>query len=199
MFCGAVHHIHNIILIINNKADSKRQQTTTVDNKRLFNGFILTIAFPLRNNTKQTTMEAQDNKTIEVPMGNTKEDITAREAIISDVYRRWYEANPSKAAYNTNLKDYINVRFLSINETIHHASMSYLSTLAVLQLDLILKTAHQVGKPAKPKPNNKNQADFSKILIMECPLIGIGTAKLTVGVKKKTGMKIQYCITAIET
>ena len=186
-------------LIINNKPDSKRQQTTTVDNKRLFNGFVLTIAFPLRHNTKQTTMEAQDNKTIEVPMGNTKEDITAREAIISDVYRRWYEANPSKAAYNTNLKDYINVRFLSINETIHHASMSYLSTLAVLQLDLILKTAHQVGKPAKPKPNNKNQADFSKILIMECPLIGIGTAKLTVGVKKKTGMKIQYCITAIET
>ena len=39
-------------------------------------------------------MEAQDNKTIEVPMGNTKEDITAREAIISDVYRRWYEENP---------------------------------------------------------------------------------------------------------
>ena len=28
---------------------------------------------------------------------------------------------------------------------------------------------------------------------------GIGTAKLTVGVKKKTGMKIQYCITALET
>ena len=34
---------------------------------------------------------------------------------------------------------------------------------------------------------------------MECPLIGIGTAKLTVGVKKKTKMKIQYCITAIGT
>ena len=143
-------------------------------------------------------MEAQDNKTIVVPMGNAIEDIKAREAIISDVYRHWYEANPSKAAYNTNLKDYINVRFLSINE-IHHASMSYLSTLAVLQLDLILKTAHQIGKPVKPKPDNKNQADFSKILIMECPLICIGTAKLTVGVKKKTGMKIQYCITAIET
>ncbi len=130
-------------------------------------------------------MEAQDNKTVVVPMGNAIEDIKAREAIISDVYRCWYEANPSKAAYNTNLKDYINVRFLSINETIHHASMSYLSTLAVLQLDLILKTAHQVGKPVKPKPDNKNQADFSKILIMECPLIGIGIAKLTVGVKKK--------------
>ena len=31
-----------ILLIFNYKADSKRQQTTTVDNKRLFNGFFLT-------------------------------------------------------------------------------------------------------------------------------------------------------------
>ena len=144
-------------------------------------------------------MDTQSNNIIKVPMGNSKEDIKAREAIISDVYRLWYESNPSKAVYNSHLKDYINVRFLSINETVHHASMSYLSTLAVLQLDLILKTAHQVGKPVKPKPDNKNQADFSKILIMECQLIGIGTAKLTVGVKKKSRMKIQYCITAIET
>ena len=144
-------------------------------------------------------MDAQDDKTIEVPMGNSKEDIKAREAIISDVYRSWYEANPSKAVYNTHLKDYINVRFLSINETVHHASMSYLSTLAVLQLDLILKNAFQVGKAQKPKLDNKNQSEFSKMLIMECPLVGIGTAKLTVGVKKKTGMKIQYCITAIST
>ena len=144
-------------------------------------------------------MDAQDSKAIEVPMGNSKEDIKAREAIISDVYRSWYEANPSKAVYNTHLKDYINVRFLSINETVHHASMSYLSTLAVLQLDLILKNAFQVGKAQKPKLNNKNQSEFSKMLIMECPLVGIGTAKLTVGVKKKTGMKIQYCITAIST
>ena len=55
-------------------------------------------------------MEARDNKTIEVPMGDTKEDIKAREAIISDVYRHWYEANPSKAVFNANLNDIINVR-----------------------------------------------------------------------------------------
>ena len=56
--------------------------------------------------------------------------------------------------------------------------------IAVLQLDLILKTAYQVGKPVDPKPGVKNQEDFSKMLIMECPLIGIGIAKLTVGVRK---------------
>ena len=83
---------------------------------------------------------------IEVPLGDSKEEIKAREQIISDVYRKWYKENPSKAVYNNNLKENINVRFLSINETIHHASRSFLSTLAVLQLDLILKTAYQVGK-----------------------------------------------------
>ena len=31
-----------VVVIISNISDSKRQQTTTVDNKRLFNGFFLT-------------------------------------------------------------------------------------------------------------------------------------------------------------
>ena len=144
-------------------------------------------------------MDPQDNKTINVPMGSTKEDIKAREAIISDVYRKWYEANPSKAAYNADLREVINVRFLSITETMRHAAKSYLSTLAVLQLDLILKNAYQVGEPVPPKAGIKNQSEFSEMIIMECPLVGIGTAKLTVGVKKKTEMKIQYCITALST
>ena len=177
-----------------------RQQTTTVDYKRLINGFVLTEGFSLRGKTNNIDiMDANDNKTIEVPVGNTREDIKAREAIISNVYRCWYEANPSKAAYNADLKDVINIRYLSITETMRHAAKSYLSTLAVLQLDLILKNAYQVGEPTPVKTGIKNQSEFSEMIIMECPLVGIGTAKLTVGVKKKTGMKIQYCITAIST
>jgi hypothetical protein len=39
------------MLIINNKPDSKRQQTTTVDNKRLFNGLVLTGFASLRHNS----------------------------------------------------------------------------------------------------------------------------------------------------
>ena len=37
------------MLIINNKPDSKRQQTITVDYKRLFNGLVLTDGFSLRH------------------------------------------------------------------------------------------------------------------------------------------------------
>ena len=142
-------------------------------------------------------MDAKDNKTIEVPVGNTREDIKAREAIISDVYRCWYEANPSKSVYNTHLKDYINVRFLSINETVHHASISYLSTLAVLQLDSILRCSVVYGKPKPPKKGVANQKAFVYMLEMHHELIGIGLVKMMVGVKR-TGEKIQYCITAIE-
>ena len=142
-------------------------------------------------------MNAKENKTIEVPMGNTKEDIKAREAIISDVYRCWYEANPTKAVYNTCLKDFINVRFLSINETVHHASISYLSTLAVLQLDTILRCSVVYGKPKPPKKGVANQKVFAYMLEMHLELIGIGLVKMMVGVKR-TGEKVQYCITTIE-
>lgn len=140
----------------------------------------------------------ENNMNVTVPQGENKEDIERRAQIISDYYREWYKNNPSKAVFNQNLNDYINVRFLSINETIHHASRSYLSTLAVLQMDLILRKASQIGRPVKPKPDSKNQKLFSKMLIMECPLMGIGVAKLTVGIKKKTNMKVQYCITAVK-
>ena len=45
-------YIFNIkeLLKTNNLSDSKRQQTTTVDNKRLINGFILTRIASLRQN-----------------------------------------------------------------------------------------------------------------------------------------------------
>ena len=136
---------------------------------------------------------------LEVPSGDSKEEIKAREQIISDVYRKWYEENPSKAVYNEDLNDNINVRFLSITETMRHAAKTYLSTLAVLQLDVILKCATKVGEPMPIKPGVNNQSIFEEMIIMECLLVGIGVAKLTVGVKKKTMMKIQYCITAIRT
>ena len=94
-------------------------------------------------------------------------------------------------------KEYINIRFISITETCTHASRSYLSTLAVLQLDAILNGAKKTA--ALPPKNNSNQKGFEKMIVMyhECP--GIGKVKMTVGVKHRTHEKVQYCITAIET
>ncbi len=133
-----------------------------------------------------------------IPQGNSLEEIKTREKIIRDFYREWKEHNPLQRKYNLSLKEFINIRMVSIIETSEHASKSYLSTLAVLQLDSILVGARKVSIK-KTKPGNKNQKPFERIMIMEYELTGIGTVKMTVGVRKRTREKVQYCITAIDS
>ena len=135
------------------------------------------------------------NKTL-IPEDNTIESIKIREKIIRDFYREWKEQNPSQRKYNIFLKDYINIRMVSIVETSEHAAKNYLSTLAVLQLDAILAGAKRVSIQ-KNKPGNKNQKPFERIMIMEYELAFIGKVKMTVGVRRRTQEKVQYCITAI--
>ena len=133
-----------------------------------------------------------------IPKGNSIEEIKQREKIIRDFYRKWKEMNPSQQRYNMSLKEYINIRMVSIIETSEHAAKSYHSTLAVLQLDAILIGAKKISI-SKIKENNKNQRVFERIMIMEYKLIGIGRVKMTVGIRRRTREKIQYCITAIST
>ena len=49
--------------------------------------------------------------------------------------------NEDKRVFNNSLGDYIYVKYISVNETAGHASLRYLSTLAVLQLDAIWPNA----------------------------------------------------------
>ena len=132
-----------------------------------------------------------------IPQGNSLEDIKEREKIIRDFYREWKERNRSQRKFNISLKEFINIRMISIIETSEHAAKTYLSTLAVLQLDSILVGAKPVSVK-KTKEGNKNQKSFEKILIMKYDLVGIGTVKMTVGVRRRTHEKVQYCITALE-
>ena len=119
-----------------------------------------------------------------------------RTKIILQFYREWQVANPSKRVYNNGLKDYINIRQISISETARHAAKTYLSTLAVLQLDGILACAKKV-RVGKPRARS-NQSKFQAMIEMEHDCPGVGRVKLMVGVKLRTHIKIQYCITSIE-
>ena len=102
-------------------------------------------------NTKISNME----KTF-IPEDNSIASIKIREQIIRDFYRGWKERNPSQKKFNLSLKEYINIRMVSIVETSEHAAKNYLSTLAVLQLDAIL-----IG--AKKKSVKKAKEGISKI------------------------------------
>ena len=74
----------------------------------------------------------------------------------------------------------------------------YISTLAIIFLTDILANAVQKGIPQNINPQKENQKGFEKIIVMEYNKIGCGKIKLTVGVKRGTKEKVQYCITAIE-
>ena len=132
----------------------------------------------------------------EIPHGNSQEEIIVRRNIISRFYHEWKIKNPTQKRYNLSLKEYINIRFVSITETCTHAARSYHSTLAVLQLDAILTNAKRVST-VRTK-SNRNQKTFEKMIVMEYECVGIGLVKMTVGVRRRTHEKVQYCITALE-
>ena len=143
-------------------------------------------------------MDTREKGTIEIPKGESKEDFKIRKQIIWQFYQDWKKKNPSLKRYNLALKDYINIRFVSIEETSHQAAKNYLSSLAVLQLDSILTMAKKF-RTVKAKPNDKNQKQFNKLLWMKHNLPGVGEVKLMVGIVRRTKDKVQYCITVIQT
>ena len=132
----------------------------------------------------------------DVPVGDSIEDVEARRKIISKFYHDWKLRNQSLRRFNLSLNEYINIRFVSITETCTHASKNYLSTLAVLQLDAILTNARVVSTVRSK--DNGNQKPFEKMIIMKYDCVGIGVVKMTVGVRRRTHEKVQYCITALE-
>ena len=134
---------------------------------------------------------------MEIPKGKSKEEIRERGYIIKCFYQKWKSENKSLRKFNINLRDYIYIRNVSNVETANKASKNYLSTLAVLQLDVILTMA-KVIKFVPIKKNDANQSKFAKMIIMQCKLEGIGVVKLTVGIQARTSEKVQYCITAID-
>ena len=134
----------------------------------------------------------------DIPIGNSTEERRLRQKIILSFYHDWKSRNPEAKKYNLNLKDDINIRYVSLEETAGQASVTYLSTLAVLQLDAILTNAILVETtPANPK--KKNQKGFKSMLRMSYNCPGIGLVKMMVGVKQSDKTKVQYCITAIDT
>ena len=148
---------------------------------------------PLEPFEEEDVFIAEDD----IPTGDTTEDRRKRHDLIYSFYEHWKLKNPEHKKYNLELKEDINIRAVSLDETAGQASLSYLSTLAVLQLDAILTNAWLV-KEVPSKSDSKNQRSFERMLIMEYICTGVGRVKVTVGVRRKDKLKVQYCITAID-
>ena len=133
----------------------------------------------------------------DIPMGDSPEEKRQRQDLIYCFYQDWKLRNPGQKRYNIALNEDINIRAVSLDETAAQASLTYLSTLAVLQLDAILTNAWMVKK-VPSKPQSKNQRSFESMIIMEYVCPGVGRVKMTVGVKRSDKSKVQYCFTAID-
>lgn len=112
----------------------------------------------------------------------------------------WLASHPGEKyprVYNYSLRGYIYVTALSKSETAYRGTATVLSmTMIKNHFDEILRYAVLVQDNVQPK-NNTNQSDYWKLIILEKKIRGVGTAKLTVGVKKSNNNKEQYCITAL--
>ena len=128
---------------------------------------------------------------MEIPQGNSREEVKLRDQIIKDFYAGWITENPEKKMWNEDLQDYILVKYLSITETAEKAARQYESTLAVMRLSELLTKSQKVAE-VPPKKGTKNQKPFLKMYIMQ-----LDNIKMTVGLQKSTGDKVQYCITAL--
>ena len=128
---------------------------------------------------------------MEIPQGNSREEVKLRDRIIKDFYAGWIAENPEKKMWNEDLQDYILVKYLSITETAEKAARQYESTLAVMRLSELLAKSKKVAE-VPPKKNTKNQKPFLKMYIMQ-----LDNIKMTIGLQKSTGDKVQYCITAL--
>ena len=132
----------------------------------------------------------------EVPVGDSVEDRRTRQEIIKRFYFFWKKRNPELCRFNTDIGENIYINHTSLVETAGRASLTYCSTLAVLQLDAILQNA-KVCFVDKPKEGNKQQSKFERMLGMKYSCPGIGEVQLMVGVRRCDRAKIQYCITAL--
>jgi hypothetical protein len=136
-----------------------------------------------------------------IPKGKEKTDFKARENVIWGMLGKWLSQNPLKRKINIELNDYIYLRFDGMQETVNKAARNYKSTMAIIQLDIILTNATKIGTD---KPKSKRQEKFAEMIVMNVNTPAFhpyfDKVKMLVGVskQKKNTKKIQYSITAIE-
>jgi hypothetical protein len=128
---------------------------------------------------------------MEIPRGNSRDDIKARKQIISDFYASWIAKYPDKKIWNESLQAYIHIKFQSINETTGHAALSFESTTAVFHLTEILSKA-RIAERWKPKHDDKNQKPYSIMLLLRWK-----TYRLIVGYQKSKSEYVQYYVGSI--
>ena len=84
--------------------------------------FVILNIFIIFADENKLTLNLNNMEKTFIPEDNSVASIKIREQIIRDFYREWKERNPSQRKFNLSLKEYINIRMVSIIETSEHAA-----------------------------------------------------------------------------
>jgi hypothetical protein len=107
----------------------------------------------------------------------------------------WRKGRPEPKTYNNSLKGYIRVNRRSASETAYWGSKNP-ETLPFIT-DHFNEIMRFAVKKEESVPHSGMSKGFCKIIVLERKVAGVGTAKLTVGVRPD-GEMVQYCITAAD-
>lgn len=130
-----------------------------------------------------------------IPMGNSQHEKTIRREIIHQFIQKWrndHADNPQ--VFNRELNDYIKINQVFLLESVAHSAVKYQSTKAVLMMEEVMTNARKIST-TRTKEGNSNQKPFAHMMVMRYHIDGIGSVKMTVGVRKRTSEKVQYSIT----
>jgi len=106
-----------------------------------------------------------------IALSDRPEDFKSRKKFIMDFYSQWIVENPERHIFNKSLNSFIEVRYLSMNETSGHASLSDKSTLAVTFLTEILENAIRISEKS-----GRSGFPVGSILAKDGEILATGTS-----------------------
>ncbi len=130
------------------------------------------------------------DKQINIPKGNSSDDVYLRKAIINANLFKLIGTGVVCGALGGKLVEFIPV---SIDETATHASRNYESTLAALRVVEAIKKAKLRNK-TEASSGKQKKLNFKVVYELSANLSGIGQVKIIVG-ERKLGRVLHYCIT----
>lgn len=126
-----------------------------------------------------------------IPKGNVK--ISDRQKLIEKYLKKL-----DKMIYCKALEADVMLIRKGVNETKRHASLTFKSTIAALNLEKAIENATYIKKVPK-KRNDKNQKCFKYMHLLICPIKCVGYAKIVVGEfydnENIPSIYSHYCIT----
>lgn len=114
---------------------------------------------------------------------------------IWEAMSQWRESRPEPKTWNNSLRGYITANRRSVSETAYWGSKNP-DTLPFIT-DHFNEIMRFAVKKEEVQPKSRYAKGFTKLIILEREVKGVGTAKLTVGVKPD-GEMVQYCLTAAQ-